>query len=170
MPRTITVITTGGTIDKTYGRGLQVRDLHIGPPAVRGILRRMQLQASAGFVYKGIARKDSLDLTDRDRQRIVRACVEAKTRSVIITHGTDSILLTAQAIFYSGIAHAHRIVLTGALLPACVKDSDAETNVGLALATALHDDHCGIFIALNGLHEWDKCYKHPKTGVFTPKQ
>lgn len=165
----VTVLCTGGTIDKTYGKGLHVRDLHIGPPAIRPILRRMQLQESVGFHIRSILRKDSDEMVQKDHQKIAEECVETKTRSIIITHGTDTILKTAEAIHNSGIAHAHRIVLTGSLLPACVTGSDAEFNIGMAIATALHDDFTGIFIAINGLHEWDKCYKHPKTGVFTPK-
>jgi L-asparaginase len=165
----ITVLCAGGTIDKTYGKGLQVRNLHIGPPAVRLIYKRMQLQGSVGFRIRSLMRKDSLDMDDKDRQKIVSACVEAKTRSIIITHGTDSILKTAEAIHNSGISHAHRIVLTGSLLPACVTGSDAEFNTGAALVGALSDDYAGIFIALNGFHEWNRCYKHEKTGVFTPK-
>lgn len=169
MIRMITVLCAGGTIDKTYGKGLHVRDLHIGPPAIRPIFKRMQLQGSVGFRIRSLMRKDSLDMTDADRQKIAMACVETKTHSIIITHGTDTILKTAEAVHNSGISHAHRIVLTGSLLPACVSGSDAEFNVGAALIGALNDDYAGIFIAINGFHEWDKCYKDQKTGVFTPK-
>ena len=166
MEMRVLLITTGGTIDKVYGTGSGVRDLHIGRPVAPDILRRMKFYQ---FDHVEVCRKDSLDMNDIDRSMIARVCQNADTSCIIITHGTDTMIETARAIndlLGSAVSHRIlRIVLAGAAQPACVLGSDAEFNLGLALATCL-DGHVGIRIAMNGVHEWHACRKNPKTGVF----
>ena len=58
------------------------------------------------------------------------------------------------------------IVITGASQPAVVRGSDADFNVGFALASALLVDP-GVYVAMNGrLHLWNKFKKNPSTGIF----
>ena len=108
-------------------------------------------------------------MTDEDRSTIARACNVANTPCIIITHGTDTMIETAKAVsdlLGSSVSHRiRRIVLTGAAQPACMRDSDAEFNLGSALATCI-DGNVGIRIAMNGIHFWHACRKNPKTGIF----
>lgn len=162
----VLLITTGGTIDKVYATGKAVRDLHIGPSVAPDILRRMGFSQ---FVHLELCRKDSLDMTDHDRSMVAYACDSANTPCIIITHGTDTMIDTAKAIkdlMGSRVTHRIlRVVLTGASQPACMQRSDAEFNLGLALATCLVG-HVGIHIAMNGVHQSNACRKNPQTGVF----
>ena len=64
----------------------------------------------------------------------------------MITHGTDTMTVTARAL--APVADK-TIVLTGAFAPARFSASDAAFNLGMAFATAQLAAP-GIFIAING--------------------
>jgi L-asparaginase len=91
-------------------------------------------------------RKDSLEMTEADRQLIREAIEEADCGRVLVTHGTDT--MTDTGVFLSGIP-GKTIVLTGALLPARFRDNDAVFNIGFALAAA-QVLPSGVYIAMNG--------------------
>ncbi len=142
----LTVITTGGTIDKVYFDAKS--DYQVGAPQIGAILA--QLEVAFEFEVVPVLRKDSLDLTDADRAAI-RAAVEGQPhRHVLITHGTDSMVDTARAL--AGIA-GKTIVLTGALNPARFQGSDAVFNIGCAVG-AVQTLGEGVWIAMNG-RIWD---------------
>jgi L-asparaginase len=167
----IMLIATGGTIAKTYGSGKGVRDLHIGDfdelYSVRHVLERMALSNAIDVQFKQLLQKDSLDITDEDRQLIVETCFNLKNQRVIITHGTDTMVKTAEGLANLAAGLKQTIVLTGSLLPACVRDTDAEFNLGLALGACLYAPP-GVYIAMNGVHLWNQCAKHAETGFFDP--
>jgi len=136
------IITTGGTIDKIYFDDKS--DYQVGEPQISQILHAMHV--AFDFEVTALMRKDSLHITDKDRT-LIRATVEASTCShVLITHGTDSIKDTAEAL--EGI-EGKTIVLTGALNPARFRDSDAVFNIGCALG-AVQSLPAGVYIAMNG--------------------
>lgn len=166
MLDTIGVITTGGTIDKAYGSGLGVRDLHIGQPYAPTFLVG-QTAGAVRIVTLSIMAKDSLDMTDDDRQHIVETIRSSPFDSFIVTHGTDTMLQTALAVARSGLAGLKTVVLTGALLPAVMKGSDADFQLGLALATCLSKES-GVWIAMNGVFVYGSCLKDERTGQFVP--
>lgn len=132
--RQITLITTGGTIEKTY-------DEHTGSlenrrSIVRHMLNRLRLEDAHVNIIE-LMSKDSTTLTDNDRTRIVettRACgatkeFESDTSGVIILHGTDTLEITGQALL-EGLKHPRvPIILTGALRPYEMKRSDALQNL-----------------------------------------
>lgn len=153
------VFTTGGTIDKVYFDAKS--EYQIGEPMVTEILR--ETGVSFEFDVTELFRKDSLDVTDADRAAI-RAAVQADTAShVLITHGTDTMPETAQAL--AGIA-GKTIVLTGALSPARFQKTDAVFNVGCAVAAAQALPH-GVYIAMNGrLFEAGRVRKNRELGRF----
>jgi L-asparaginase len=161
----ITLITTGGTIDKTYGQGKGIRDLHIGLPIAPAVFDRMK-HGTAHFQVRELMRKDSLDLTDEDRKEILRVCNVTTTLKILITHGTDTMKETAE-VLSKAVDVRCTIVLTGASIPAAMLGSDAELNLGLALGACLFAPP-GIYIAMNGVHLWNACTKNPTTGIFEP--
>ena len=91
-------------------------------------------------------RKDSLEMTDEDRSTIAKAVHAAPETHIIITHGTDTMVDTAQAI---GAVKQKTVVLTGALNPARFIGSDAVFNIGCAVS-AVQCREEGVFIAMNG--------------------
>ena len=88
------IITTGGTIDKIYFDDKS--DYQIGEPQISQILHAMNV--AFDFEVTALMRKDSLHLTDGDRQ-LIRSAIEASdTRHILITHGTDTMTETAEVL------------------------------------------------------------------------
>ena len=138
----IKFFTTGGTIDKIYFDAKS--EYQVGSPQVIEILE----QAHVSFEYEvvPILKKDSLEMTDADRD-LIRKAVEVDTRErIVITHGTDTMTETAKRL--QGIT-GKTIVLTGALEPAISKYTDATFNIGAAVAAVQCLPH-GIYITMNG--------------------
>ncbi|APG04671.1 asparaginase [Luteibacter rhizovicinus DSM 16549] len=142
----LTIVTTGGTIDKVYFDDKS--DYQIGSPQIADILQ--QLGVAFRFDVIPILRKDSLHVTDEDRT-LMRSTIEAQPhRHVLVTHGTDTMVETARVL--AGIP-GKVIVLTGALNPARFQGSDAVFNIGCAVGAVQSLDD-GVYIAMNG-RVWD---------------
>ncbi|HSN17475.1 MAG TPA: asparaginase domain-containing protein [Gammaproteobacteria bacterium] len=136
------IFTTGGTIDKIYFDAKS--EYEVGEPQIGEILREMGV--TFPFEITSLMRKDSLDLTDADRETIRRAVAGDASERVLITHGTDTMTETAKAL--RGIEHK-TIVLTGSLNPARFRGSDAIFNIGGAVAAA-QTLPPGIYIFMSG--------------------
>ena len=147
----LTIVTTGGTIDKIYFDDKST--FQIGDPQIGEILEALGVAFT--FEVVPVLRKDSLHMDDNDRAQI-RAAVERQPhRHVLVTHGTDTMVETARAL---GGVTGKVIVLTGALNPALFKGSDAVFNVGCAVG-AVQSLPDGIYIAMNG-RIWDPARVH----------
>lgn len=139
----IRFITVGGTIDKVYFD--QLSQYQVGPPGVERILQDVPV----GFEYEieSLMRKDSLDMTDEDREIVAAAVVRSAESRILITHGTDTMIDTARRL--AGLT-SKRVVLTGAMQPAGFRNSDATFNLGLALGVLLSDSASGVWLAMSG--------------------
>ena len=157
------VITTGGTIDKIYFDAKS--DYQVGEPVIGELLQRMD--AGFPFTVESAMRKDSLDMTDEDRATIRALAERCDAEYVLITHGTDGMVSTAQAL--KGIA-GKRIVLTGALQPAAFAHSDAIFNIGCAIG-AVQSAAPGVYIAMNGrVFDADRVVKNVAENRFEETQ
>lgn len=141
-PEPIVIVTTGGTIDKAYFDALST--YQIGEPAVKKVLDTANVTHPYRIVE--LLRKDSLELTDDDRQRLKETVAALDARRVVITHGTDTMTDSAGVL---AAVPGKTIVLTGALSPARFSDSDATFNIGLAFAAA-QTLPAGVYVAMNG--------------------
>lgn len=162
----VVIIATGGTIDKSYGVGAGVRDLGFyGQPAVLAIQDKVHVANPFHVIH--LMSVDSLDMTDIHRQTIGNICGAVSQTRVLITHGTDTVTLTAKAI--ADLNLSKTIVLTCAGQPAVMTGTDADFNVGFAMC-AVRLAPQGVYIAMNGeLYKWDECEKNATSGVFTKK-
>ena len=138
----ILVATTGGTIDKAYFDALS--EYQIGDSVVARLLQIARV--THAYRVEEISRKDSLDLTDEDRERLRERVAAAPENRVVVTHGTDT--MTQSADVLKSIA-GKTIVLTGALAPARFAESDAAFNLGMAFGVA-QTAQAGVYIAMNG--------------------
>ncbi|WP_243665003.1 asparaginase domain-containing protein [Rhodothermus marinus] len=138
----VKIFTTGGTIDKVYFDAKSTYE--VGDPQIVDILR--EANVTIDWELETLFRKDSLDLTDEDRAVIVEKVRQEPCPRILITHGTDTMIETAKAL--QGIP-GKTIVLVGSLSPARFKSSDAEFNIGFALA-AVQTLPPGVYIAMNG--------------------
>jgi L-asparaginase len=136
------IVTTGGTIDKIYFDDKS--DYQIGDPQIGRILD--DLGVAFRYTEIPLLRKDSLHITDADRELLRSTIIAQDSAHVLVTHGTDTMVETARVL--AGIA-GKTIVLTGALNPARFRGSDAEFNIGTAVG-AVQSLPPGVYIAMNG--------------------
>lgn len=139
----IKIFTTGGTIDKIYFD--QKSTFEVGEPTIHEVLA--EANVTVDYRCQKIMRKDSLDLTDEDRQKIYDIIATDRHRHIVITHGTDTMIQTARKLL--PLAKERVIVLTGSMMPAKFKSSDAMFNIGGALI-AVQTLPPGVYIVMNG--------------------
>ena len=138
----IKIYTVGGTIDKVYFDRKSTYE--VGESTIGEILR----EANVNLEYEitSILHKDSLDMTDEDRQLICDKISSDEHRYIVVTHGTDTMIQTAKKL---KTVPAKVIVFTGAMAPARFKYSDAVFNIGAAVA-AVQVLKPGVYIAMSG--------------------
>jgi L-asparaginase len=159
----IQVFATGGTFDKEYDEltgALFFKDTHL--PEMFSCGRCLQ-----EFKIETLMMIDSLDMVDDHREKIFQACLDSPTPHIVITHGTDSMEVTARYLGERMDRMGNKtVVLTGAMVPYKFGSSDGLFNLGSAMAfvTVLTP---GVYIAMNGMHfTWDNVRKDTKRGIF----
>ena len=138
----IKIYTVGGTIDKVYFD--RKNTYEVGEPKIGEILKEANVNLE--YEISSILHKDSLEMTDEDRQLIFDEIVTDEHRHIVLTHGTDTMIQTAKKL---KTIPDKVIVLTGAMEPARFKYSDAAFNIGCAVA-AVQVLTPGVYIAMNG--------------------
>ncbi len=156
----IRVFVTGGTFDKEYHEldgKLFFKDTHLNEMLDLG---RCKLEVDV----RTLMMIDSLEITDQDRQIIVDHCLKAKEDKIVITHGTDTMEVTARVL--GGMVREKTVVLTGAMIPYKFGSSDGLFNLGSALAFVQTLPY-GVYIAMNGKYfHWNNVRKNRQTGEF----
>jgi L-asparaginase len=156
----VRILVTGGTFDKEYDEitgELYFKDTHMREILDLG---RSKLEVK----IRTLMLIDSLEMTDDDRVVILDNCKRVPENQIVITHGTDTMTVTAKVIADANLEKT--IVLTGAMIPYKFGSSDGLFNFGGALAFA-QSLPPGVYIAMNGRYfDWDKVKKNKKTGVF----
>ena len=141
----IQLLITGGTLDKDYDTisgELVFTETHINQ-----LLN--EANTSLTIESRVLMLKDSLEMTSLDREKIYQACLKSSSQQIIITHGTDTMSETALYIqSKTGLADK-AIILTGAMRPFKLGNSDASFNVASALM-AVQLVSPGIYITMNG--------------------
>ena len=157
----IRILVTGGTFDKEYDEltgTLFFKDTHLGEMLQRG-------RCLLDVVAETVMMIDSLEMDDRARAAVVARARECDEANVLITHGTDTMVLTARALAAARIP-GKTIVLTGAMIPYAFGSSDGLFNLGSALSF-VQVLPPGVYVAMNGQHfRWDCVQKNRATGCF----
>jgi L-asparaginase len=151
--RQLTVITTGGTIEKVYDElgGVLVNRASL----VERMLAELRLEDTEIAVLE-LMSKDSLEMTERDRRRVVQAARDAGAEDptagadgIVVLHGTDTLSETGELLDRELRRLTVPIVLTGAVRPFEMKRSDALQNLTEALfATAVLAP--GVYVVAHG--------------------
>jgi L-asparaginase len=156
----IRIFVTGGTFDKEYNElngELFFKDTHLHEMLRLG-RSKLELEISTLMMI------DSLDMREEDREQIASACMKASEERILITHGTDTMQVTA-AMLAEKISHK-TIVITGAMIPYKFGSSDGLFNLGAALAFVQSLPH-GVYVAMNGkIFKGDNVMKNKATGEF----
>lgn len=160
MLHDIKIFITGGTFDKEYNElngSLYFKETHLYEMLELG---RCRLDLSIDTLMM----KDSLDFADIDRKIIAEACSLAEEKRILITHGTDTMTITAS--YLSKYCTDKTIVLTGAMVPYKFGSSDGLFNLGSALAF-VQILPPGVYIAMNGkIFEANKVIKNTDKAEF----
>ena len=161
----VIVITTGGTIEKTYDEiegTLSNRGSHL-----QEMLKRIRLPYTE-IHHIDLLWKDSLEMTAHDREKILQTVNTFLPDGlpIVILHGTDTMDVTAQYLFEQLTPIAIPLVLTGAMKPFGFENSDAQQNFIEALyASQLVEP--GIYISFHGtLHRMPGVVKNREKGTF----
>lgn len=142
------LITTGGTIEKTYSE--QNGEVSNSTSKIERYLRLLRLPDLEVNVVP-LMNKDSLEMTAEDRVLLlgmVRAILKEKA-AIVITHGTDTIvesgLYLKRAIPYVQVP----VVLTGAMTPLGFEGSDGLQNLTESLLAVRLISH-GFYVVIHG--------------------
>lgn len=154
------ILATGGTFDKRYDPMTGV--LGFGETHLHEIVARAR--AAGPLEVEVVMMIDSLEMVDEHRQRVLAACRAAPEPALVVVHGTDTIVETARVLGQAGLAKT--IVLTGAMVPYALADSDASFNLGAAIGFARSLPQ-GVWVAMNGVaRPWSNVRKNRELGVF----
>lgn len=122
----IHVITTGGTIEKIYSeRDGAVENLE---SRIENYLTRLRLP-DAEIDTTRLMNKDSLEMTDADRARVLATVREKLDAPIVITHGTDTMVETGMYLRHALAGLKHPVILTGAMTPLGFESSDGLQNL-----------------------------------------
>lgn len=147
--RRVTLISTGGTIEKTYDE--VTGTLSNRSSIVSQMLRGLRLEDTR-LCLISLMSKDSLDLTDEDRRKIVETVAPLaaeEDHGVVVLHGTDTLCVTGELLVEALGEIRSPVILTGAMRPYEMKDSDALQNLTEAiLASGFLEP--GVYVVAHG--------------------
>ena len=160
----IQILITGGTFDKSYNH--ISGDLFFEKTHIPEMLERSKCRLNVDV--KTLMMIDSLEMTKKDIEKIIDQCKKTKSSRIVITHGTDTMVNTAEKIAEK--IKNKTIVLTGAMIPyAFGSSSDGFFNLGSALSFVQTLKN-GIYISINGQYfDYDKVEKNKLKGYFEKK-
>lgn len=158
---TVRIFVTGGTFDKEYNErdgSLFFKDTHLHEMLQLGRCR-------VPVEVRTLMMVDSLEMDDEDRELILQQCRKSDADRIVITHGTDTMAVTARRLGEAGLP-GKTVVLTGAMIPFAFGSSDGLFNLGAALAFA-QSLPPGVYVAMNGrCFDWDNVRKNKAIGEF----
>jgi len=156
----IRIFVTGGTFDKEYNE--LTGELYFKETHLPEMLQRSR--NATDVTVRTLMMIDSLNMTDEDRGLIAHQCRNAQENKIIITHGTDTMTVTAKVLAEK--VKDKTIVITGAMVPYKFGSSDGFFNLGSALAF-VQTLPAGVYVAMNGrVFNWDNVRKNKQTGQF----
>jgi len=155
------ILNSGGTLNKRY----DVRDGNLEVPFDSIAINKILKSVESKYDLAGVVFKDSLDFDLEDRKMITNIIMESKDSSFLIIHGTDSMHETAE--FLDEIFDDRRIVLTGAMKPYEIDNTEASFNVGMAMGFLKAKPKNGVYICMNGhVKQWQRLVKNKSVGKF----
>lgn len=107
------------------------------------------VQPHFSFSTESITEKDSRDLNEVDRQKLLKSIVSSPHDNILVTHGTFTMQKTAQFL-QSQDLNGKKIILTGSMIPVVgFSASDAGFNLGFAIGS-FGSVQPGVYLSMNG--------------------
>lgn len=143
------IIKTGGTIEFVDPAYDAVNKKLLKLDATIDSYLHNLIQPHFNFSSETIAEKDSREITDEDRQKLVNAIQSSPHENILVTHGTFTMSQTAQFLVARDIL-GKKIVLTGSMVPIMgFAASDAGFNLGFVIASFMNIEP-GVYLSMNG--------------------
>lgn len=165
MTRRIALISTGGTIEKTYdelsgvlSNQVSVLDVMLASLELRGVeIHRVPLM-----------NKDSLEMSPEDHTLIARTAAQmaGSHAGVVVVHGTDRLAVSGHRVVELVGTPATPVVFTGAMRPWELRSTDALQNLTEALL-AVQLVPPGVYVAMhNQVLQFPGVVKDPERRTF----
>ena len=168
MSKRIALISTGGTIEKTYDELAGV--LHNRVSVLDVMLAQVQLRGI--YIDRvGLMNKDSLDMSEADHDLIATTTAHyaASHDGIVIVHGTDRLAKTGHRLVEKLKQPRVPIVLTGAMRPWEMRSTDALQNLTESLL-AVQLLAPGVYVCMhNHVLQFPGVEKDPKQGTFVKR-
>ena len=161
----VSVITTGGTIEKVYSE--QTSTVENLDNQIYRYLGRLRLPDCEVRVLP-LMNKDSLEMTDADRSAILELVAQMlnERAAVVVTHGTDTMVQTGRYLQQALPELQVPVVLTGAMTPLGFEGSDGFQNLTESLF-AVRILGPGIYVVMhNQAFPIDRVRKDRETSRF----
>jgi L-asparaginase len=158
-------ILTGGTIDSVYD-GIRDTAVTREHSVIPKYLEFLNLYDE--FVFSEVCMKDSRNLDEDDRKRILEILETSEETKYIITHGTYTMPDTARWLEAKITKKNIAVIVTGSMIPLeWFLPSDGPYNLWYAISEIKHLEN-GIFVSMNWrLLEQKEVIKELNTGKFT---
>ena len=118
---------------------------------IEGYLRNL-IKPHFNFSVENVAEKDSREITEEDRNKLVKTIEETPHENILVTHGTFTMVKTVEflAEHFSVGGGGKKIILTGSMIPISgFTISDAGFNLGFAIAS-FSSIEPGVYLSMNG--------------------
>ena len=168
MSKRIALISTGGTIEKTYDELAGV--LHNRVSVLDVMLAQVQLRG-IHIDRVGLMNKDSLEMSEADHDLIATTTAHyaASHDGIVIVHGTDRLAKTGNRLVEKLQQPRVPIVLTGAMRPWEMRSTDALQNLTESLL-AVQLLAPGVYVCMhNHVLQFPGVEKDPKQGTFVKR-
>jgi L-asparaginase len=157
----IVVINTGGTFNKVYNPLTGNLDVDNKGKAMAQI-EKFWLNK---FQIINIIGKDSLEMNQKDRKKILTAIIDSSQERVIVVHGTDTLDQTADYLAKAKLEK--KIILTGSMVPYSINPVEAIANFASAYGYILGVQEKGVYISMNGrIKNYKRVIKNKEKGYF----
>jgi len=158
----ILIINTGGTFNKRYNPLKGELEVPQDGIAVESIL---QYCYNTSYELLNIIHKDSLEMTEEDRELMVETIKNSACQKILIVHGTDTMDVTAT--FLALHIKDKIITLTGAMVPFSIDTVEATANFMMALGDLQLREKNGVNLAMHGaIASHGSIYKNRQKGIF----
>lgn len=159
------ILNTGGTFNKVYDPVTGTLEVAFDNEAIEDIVEDFAYDVEIA----GVMFKDSLEMTQEDREQLYRVIDMDDEEIYVVVHGTDTMEKTARHLAkrLEEDEEERVIVLTGAMMPFRISAKEASVNLGMALGYAATGPAPGVYICMSGIiAPHDRIRKNRGEGIF----
>ena len=142
------IFITGGTFDKEYNE--LTGELYFNYTHMHELLKLGRCKVNVDI--ETIMMVDSLDMTETQRTIIVQKCMDEPLKTIIITHGTDTLSFTSSALSQYFYNFNKPVILVSSDKPIKEKNATGKKNLEAAINFILKIKLQGTYVS----------YKNPK--------